>query len=234
MQQRLILFDVDGTLIASNFSGRRVMAYALQEAYGTVGALDGYSFAGKTDLGIVMHLLTVAGIDEARISSGLPRFYDLMAEKGEEVFAQEGLTPCSGVESLLAALRADPRFLLGLQTGNIRPTAFQKLRAAGLDPSWFRIGGFGSDSADRAGLLPAAWRQANELTGNGFAGHNTVVVGDTPGDVLSARANNAPVLAVASGTYSIQALAENRPDYLLSDLNDTQRVLGIVTGTEVG
>ncbi|UCG23155.1 MAG: HAD family hydrolase [Chloroflexota bacterium] len=234
MRQRLILFDIDGTLIASNFSGRRVMAYALHEAYGTVGALDGYSFAGKTDLGIVKHLLTGAGLEDARIRSGLPRFYDLMAQKGEEVFAGEGLVPCSGVEPLLAALRAEAQIMLGLQTGNIRSTAFQKLRAAGLEPAWFPVAGFGSDSTDRTGLLPAAWRRANELTGYTFTGHNTVVIGDTPGDVLAAQANSASVLAVASGTYSVETLAEYRPDYLLSDLNDTLSVLRTLTGAEGG
>jgi phosphoglycolate phosphatase-like HAD superfamily hydrolase len=232
VQRRLILFDIDGTLIASNISGRRVMAYALQEAYGTVGALDGYSFAGKTDLGIVKHLLTGAGLDNEQIRTGLPRFYELMSRKGKEVFAQEWLVPCPGVVSLLATLRTIPKVALGMQTGNIRPTAQQKLRAAGLEPSWFPFAGYGSDSSEREGLLPAAWRRAKELTGYAFTGHNTVVVGDTPGDVLSAQANGAPVIAVASGTYTLERLAEYRPDYLLSDLSDTQVALKILTGAE--
>ena len=148
------------------------------------------------------------------------------------MFVQEGLVPCPGVVSLLAALRAEPKIVLGLQTGNIRPTAIQKLYAARLKPAWFPVGGFGSDSADRAGLLPAAWRRAQELTGYTFTGHNTVVIGDTLGDVLAAQANGALVLAVASGTYSLETLAECRPDYLLPDLKDTERVLRILVGPE--
>lgn len=233
MQKRLILFDIDGTLIASNFAGRQVMGAALENVYGTAGALETYSFAGKTDLGIVNDLLTGAGLDRTTIQSGLPCLYDSMAEQGTLHFSEDGLIPCPGVNLLLAALLDDSRVLLGLQTGNIRPTAQQKLRAAGLNPEWFPVAAYGSDSAERAGLLPVAWRRATRLTGQAFTGHNTIVIGDTPGDIQSAKANGALAVAVASGTFSLAALAEHRPDYLLQDLSDTIGIVGLLTGARI-
>ncbi len=233
MQKRLILFDIDGTLIASNFAGRQVMGIALENVYGTAGALERYSFAGKTDLGIISDLLTGAGLDIPTIQSSLPRLYDSMAEHGRLHFRENALIPCPGVNLLLAALLEDSRVVLGLQTGNIQPTALQKLRAAGLDPKWFPVGAFGSDSAERKGLLPVAWRRAARLTGQAFTGHNTIVIGDTPGDIQSAKANGALAVAVASGTCSLATLTRHQPDYLLQDLSDTAGILALLIEAEV-
>ena len=230
MFKRLILFDIDGTLIASNFAGRQVMSHALREVYGTDGALDSTSFAGKTDLGIITAALTQAGLDKSLIDAGLPRVYEEMAANGATRFFQDNLVPCPGVMLLLNELRANQHVVLGLQTGNVRATAHQKLIAAGFDPAWFPVTAFGSDSAGREGLLPAAWRRANELTGDLFSGHNTIVVGDTPGDITSARSNGARALAVATGVCTFITLTEYQPDYLLPDLSDTEHVMKILTG----
>ena len=126
-------------------------------------------------------------------------------------------------------LRAYSNLVLGLQTGNIQGTALQKLSAAGLNPDWFPVGAYGSDADAREALLPIAWRRANRLTGGTFSGHNTVAVGDTPGDILAARANGAVALAVASGFCGYSELAEFHPDHLLADLSDTERVVRILT-----
>ena len=230
MSKRLILFDIDGTLIASNFAGRQVMSHALRQVYNTDGTLDKTSFAGKTDLGIITAALTSAGLESSVIEAGLPRVYEAMAADGAQRFSQDNLVPCPGVLPLLDELLADHHVILGLQTGNIRATARQKLRAAGFDPAWFPVGAFGADAAGRDGLLPAAWRRANELTGDLFSGHNTMVVGDTPGDITSARANGARALAVATGVCAHAALAEHQPDYLLPDLSDTEQAMKILTG----
>lgn len=230
MARRLILFDIDGTLIATNRSGRQVLRLALREVYGSQGSLDSTAFSGKTDLGIITAAMTAAGLSEATIVAGLPRLYEAMARHGRLIFTLDNLAPCPGILALLAQLRADPDNLLGLQTGNVRATALLKLRAAGLDPAWFPVTAFGSDAADREGLFPVAWRRALELTGKSFSGHNTIAVGDTPGDVLSAQANGVTSLAVASGFSHFEELAECRPDYLLPDLAQTGAVLAMLTG----
>lgn len=228
MAQRLILFDIDGTLIATNRAGRQVLSLAMREVYGTAGSLDAITFAGRTDLGTITAALTGVGLAQAEIDSGLGQLYSAMTRLGESIFANDNLTPSAGVLPLLAALRAEPHFILGLQTGNVEVTALMKLRAAGLEPAWFPVGAFGSDSATREGLFPVAWRRAFELTGISFSGHNTVAVGDTPGDILSARANGVTSLAVASGFSHSAELAECRPNYLLPDLSDTKMVLTVL------
>ncbi len=230
MARRLILFDIDGTLIATNRAGRQVLSQALTETFGTHGSLDSTTFAGKTDLGIITAVMAAAGLAEADVVSGLPQLYGAMARHGRLAFNHHSLAICPGIPALIGELRADRRIVLGLQTGNVRATALLKLRAAGLDPAWFPVGAFGSDAATREGLFPIAWRRALELTGESFSGHNTIAVGDTPGDVLSARANGVTSLAVSSGFSHSAELAECRPDYLLPDLSDTRAVLAILTG----
>ncbi|MGD8854740.1 MAG: HAD hydrolase-like protein [Chloroflexota bacterium] len=229
MARRLILFDIDGTLIAANRAGRQVLSRALHEVFGTHGALDSTSFAGKTDLGIIASALATSDLAEADIAAELPRLYAAMARQGEQIFRRDSLIPCPGIVPLLAELRTKPDIILGLQTGNIQATALLKLRAAGLDPTWFPVGAFGSDSVTREGLFPVAWRRANNLTRESFSGHNTIAVGDTPGDILSAQANGVTALAVASGFSHVTELAECRPDHLLPDLSDIRAVLTILT-----
>lgn len=228
--RRLILFDIDGTLIASNVAGRQVMSRALTEIFGHDGLLANTPFAGKTDLGIITAAMATADLSEAELLPTLPLVYDAMARQGLQTFASGSLEPCPGVMPLLAALRTNPNLVLGLQTGNIQSTALQKLRAAGLDPAWFAVGAFGADSPTRVGLFPVAWMRARRLTGERFSGHNTIAVGDTPGDIASAQANGATVLAVASGFSLYTELVGCRPDFLYPDLSATNTVLTILTG----
>jgi len=232
VSQRLILFDIDGTLIATNYAGRQVMSLALREVYGSDGTLDSVSFSGKTDLGIISGVMAGVGLSAAEINAGLPRVYDAMARHGEARFYKDRLVPCPGVKSLLSRLRRMTQFELGLQTGNARQTALLKLWSAGVDPAWFTVGAFGSDVLTREGLLPVAWRRAEKLTGAAFSGHNTVLVGDTPGDIVSAKANGAWALGVASGFSSHSEIAGAEPDHLLSDLTNTDHVIDILTGSE--
>ncbi|MCI0576515.1 MAG: haloacid dehalogenase-like hydrolase [Chloroflexi bacterium] len=227
---RLLLFDIDGTLIRSVGVGKAAMVYAMEQVFGTAGPVDSYDMAGKTDPLIITDLMTAAGLALADIETGLPAVYELMAEKGRVLFTSDGIAPCTGVPELLAALAGHEDVLLGLLTGNINTTAPLKLAAAGIDPTLFRIGAYGSDAGDR-NLLPAlALERACQLTGHSFNGQNTVVIGDTPADIACARASGATAVAVATGRYSAGTLADYQPDYLLENLADTLAVLDILLG----
>lgn len=231
---RLLLFDIDGTLIRSHSAGREAMAASLRELFGTAGPSESYRMSGKTDARIVTDLLTAAGVDPEEIHDRLPEVYALMAEKGKEIFPVRGITPCPGVLELLSVLRSRPDALLGLLTGNALDTAPLKLAAAGIEPDQFVIGAYGSDAMDRNQLPAIAMKRAIQLTNSGFGGYNTVIIGDTPADILCARAGGATAVAVASGWHSGNTLSQFRPDHLLENLNDTDRVLSILLPTEDG
>lgn len=222
---RLLLFDIDGTLIRSNSAGRLAMAAALEEMFGSSGPLESYSMGGKTDARIIMDLLTAIGIDAKEIARRLPEAYALMAEKAGAIYPGRGIMACPGVEGLLNALQGRADVLLGLLTGNSEPTAPMKLQEAGIDPAQFIVGAYGSEDLDRNRLPEIAIQRANELTGLTMTGDNTIIIGDTPADILCARAGKAKAVAVASGWHSVKSLARYHPDVLFEDLCDTQSVL---------
>jgi phosphoglycolate phosphatase len=225
MTNRLLLFDVDGTLIRSDGAGRAALMAALVSLFGDLDAADGYRMDGKTDPRIVTDLLMAAGIGPQQIETSLPRVYERMEAEARSRFAQHEITPCPGVEPLLAALRERQGVVLGLVTGNISQTAPLKLEAAGLDPNQFRLGAYGSDHMDRNQLPSIAMKRASALTGLTFTGENTVVIGDTPADVLCARAGGATAVAVASGWHGASTLAQYHPDHLFDNLTETEAVL---------
>jgi phosphoglycolate phosphatase len=225
---RLILFDIDGTLIRSSGAGRATIAFALEKVFGTAGSLDTYPFAGKTDSQIISDLLGEAGVPASEIENKIEAIYELMAQKGQSLFAQDGIRACPGVPELLTALRSKCDVFLGLLTGNISQTAPLKLAAAGIDPAYFIVGAFGSDADERNDLPEIAWERAARLTGRRFDGSNTVIVGDTPADIVCARVNGSTSVAVATGHHPAEVLEEFLPDFLVESLRDTENVLEIL------
>lgn len=222
---KLILFDIDGTLIRSHGGGREALHATLDELFGTAGPIDTYRMGGKTDARIVMDLLAGSGIETADIVAHLPIIYELMSEKARTIFPKKKMIQCTGVPQLLAALHGQQNILLGLLTGNNHLTAPLKLAAADIHPEQFYVGAYGSDDSDRNQLPAIAWQRAKELTGMDFNGKNTVIIGDTPADILCARAGQATAVAVASGWHAADTLAQYYPDHLFENLADTQKVM---------
>lgn len=231
---KLLLFDIDGTLIRGNKAGRKAMAAALTEMFGSAGALQSYNFSGKTDARIISDLLAGMGVANGEILLRLPEVYTLMAFKANEVYPEQEIVACYGVQDLLTALRERQDVMLGLLTGNAEATASLKLEAAGIDPRQFVVGAYGSDDVDRNQLPALALQRAYELTGLRLAGDDTTIIGDTPADILCARAGETRAVAVASGWHSLEELASYEPDNLFEDFADTQAVLRVFLGTEGG
>ncbi|MCB8926449.1 MAG: HAD hydrolase-like protein [Ardenticatenaceae bacterium] len=222
---KLLLFDIDGTLIHSNGAGRLTIAYALEKLFGTCGPLEHYNMSGKTDPRIITDLLTAIGIAPKEIKKQLPAVYELMAEHGQRIFIEREMLACPGVPELLTHLAGREDVLVGLLTGNSQLTAPLKLSAAGIDPLQFKVGAYGSDAMDRNELPAIGMKRANQLTGSVFNGNNTVIIGDTPADILCARAGKATAVAVASGWHAASTLADYHPDHLFDDLVDTELVV---------
>ena len=227
---RLILFDIDGTLLWTDGAGRRAIQRALETVAGTAGPIDSYRLDGKTDPQIVYDLLTLAGhprADDAALSDAVCRRYIVLLEE-ELARSAQATRLMPGVAALLVGLEpheAAGRALVGLLTGNLAPGAALKLRAAGVDPARFAVGAYGSDSGRRSDLPAIAVERAAARTGVRLAGGDVVIVGDTPADVACGHPIGAASLAVATGYYDVAALRASGATHVFETLADTAAVL---------
>lgn len=227
---RLVLFDIDGTLVSTMGAGSRAVRRALLEVYGETGPIDGYDFHGRTDPQIVRALLRMAGLDDARIEARMDDLWDVyLRELKHELARPDSDTRVlPGVRALLDALHDREDDLVALLTGNIEPGARLKLSAVDL---WHRFdfGAYGSDHERRDRLPAVAIRRARESSGLTFEGRNVVIVGDTPFDVTCGRELGVWAVAVATGKHSVAELEEAGADVVLETLGDTDAALDAIT-----
>lgn len=214
---RLILFDVDGTLLSTNGQAGEALGTALRETFGTAGPIEHYGWAGKTDPQIVFELLGRAGIPRADVQPRLSEVFDRYCDNLARRLSPANTRALAGVHELLHALSQRPAIAVGLLTGNIRRGADIKLTAAGL-AGYFTMGAFGSDQEDRDRLVAVARGRARERWGDEFPGTRTAVVGDAEPDIRCARAGGARAISVASGKTTRETLARLQPDVLLDSL----------------
>jgi phosphoglycolate phosphatase len=216
---RLLLFDVDGTLLSGGAAARAAFAGALEEVFGTAGAMDTYAFEGKLDPLIVTELMREAGVADTVIAGGLARALALYADRLEAALAVQGPRLKPGVKELLDRVAAAPSTVPALLTGNVERGARIKLSAAGL---WhrFRFGVFGDEAPRREELGPLALSRAREATGISFDGESCVVIGDSRQDIACGRAIGARVVAVATGKTPAAVLAAAGADIVLPDFGD--------------
>jgi phosphoglycolate phosphatase-like HAD superfamily hydrolase len=222
---RLLLFDVDGTLVTARGAGRRALARALEQVFGTAGAIGTYDLRGATDRAIVHDVMTQAGFAADAVYARLDDCFEAYARAlAGEIGDGSGVVVLPGVAEVIRRLDGHAGAMLGLVTGNIEEGARIKLEPAGLWP-YFRTGAFGSDDADRRRLPSLAARRAHALVGYPFRPDEVVVIGDTPRDVECARAFGAMAVAVASGMCSREELAATGPDVLLDSLADVEEIV---------
>ncbi len=244
--ERLVLFDIDCTLIDAHGAGGRAIVGAVREIYGVEGDLGGYTFHGRTDPGIIRDLAALwgAGDPEAivgRYEGETQR--QVVHDLAEQLGAPDGMIDAltgTCIERYVELLAGEvarrrraaprnrgagdgagrrPRAVVGLLTGNVREGARIKLLPTGLYPL-FKVGAFGSDSAYRRSFPPVAVARAEQLTGRRFAGKEIVIIGDTPADVQCGAALGVKAIAVATGKHAAAELAAYAPDHLFADLGD--------------
>ena len=226
---RLLLFDIDGTILLTDGAGRRAIERALVDIAGTAGPITDHRFDGKTDPQIVRELLSLAGHPAATSDEQVLAVCEhYVGHLADELAKPTQVTRLMvGVRALLDALEpveADGRALVGLLTGNVERGAALKLRSGGIDPSRFRVGAYGSDAAHRPELPDIARRRAERL-GMSIAGSDVVIIGDTPDDVRCGGPIGARTVAVATGGFDVAALSAAGATHVFSDLSDTARVL---------
>jgi phosphoglycolate phosphatase len=225
--RRLILFDIDGTLVSGG-PAKHAFEAAMVETYGTMGDVTAVSFAGKTDPQIARELLTAVGFEREGIDAGLAELWERYVAHLEARLGNRPMRVLPGVLELLDALAEVEGVGLGLLTGNIARGAELKLGSAGL---WerFRIGGFGSDHEERDELPRVAIERARAHWKVSIEARDAVIVGDTPRDVGCGRAGGMRTLAVATGSFPARELAEAGADHVLEDLSATLDVVTLLT-----
>ena len=215
---RLVLFDIDGTLIRTGGAGVKAFARVFATEFGAVDGFEKLKFAGRTDVSLVREFFTVHQIPVT--PENLERFFERYVFWLDHILKESHSEVCRGVWEFIAGLRALPRPpLLGLLTGNIRLGAEIKLRHLGLWET-FETGAFADDHEDRAQIAAVAQRRGSRLLGEDLAGDQVLVIGDTPLDIRCARAIGARVLAVATGGATFEELEQHQPDWAAKDLTE--------------
>jgi phosphoglycolate phosphatase-like HAD superfamily hydrolase len=227
--RRLVLFDIDGTLLSTNGAARRAFERGLLQVYGTTGPLATHPFDGKTDPQIARELLSLAGLNDPAIEAGFSDLWTAYLQELVRELAVPGhvTTLYPGVLALLDALQRRADICMALLTGNIAQGAALKLQAAGI-ADYFAFGAFGSDCEQRHGLPAIAVERAHVRTGRRFQGRAVVVIGDTPDDVACGQALGVFTIAVATGRHSRAELLDAGADVALTDLADTSGVVHLL------
>lgn len=228
---KLVLFDIDGTLLWTDGAGRRAIQDALREIFGATGPAD-HRFDGKTDPQIVRELMRHVGHDDERIDGSLERLFGMYVDRLRVELRNPAHPPklLPGVHELLDALAATDEVVLGLLTGNLVEGARAKLEAVGIGMERFVVGAFGSDHERRPELPAIARRRANDLLDVDFSGRDIVVIGDTPDDMTCGRDVGAKPIGVATGRYSVRELLDHGAHAAFADLSDTDAVLTAILG----
>jgi len=226
---RLILFDIDGTILRDDGMAREAYAIALREVYGHERSLRPYDFSGLTDPQITRIVLGDAGYADDVISEKLDALWVVYLREMRARVSAGRVRLMPGVVALIELLEREPEVTLALLTGNIEPGARIKLGAHDLN-AYFPFGAFGSDSAIRAELPPVATRRAEQMTGLRFAPSDVVIIGDSIHDVRCAVPHGATSIAVPTGPTSAEALIAEHPTHFFETLEPGEELLEAILG----
>ncbi len=222
---KILLFDIDGTLLKTDGAGTRAANRAFEKIYGIKGAMSKIDAAGKTDP-IILKEIFQNEFQRDYAHEEAQELYKHYVPFLEEETSTSVTEVMPGIPELLENLSRREDMLLGVATGNIEQGAWIKLKSGGLDKH-FHFGGYGSDSHIREHLILKAFERARSHIGYSIEIKKTFVIGDTPFDINHGRAAGAVTVAVATGGYSREQLQEHDPDHLFDHLGELETVLQV-------
>ncbi len=222
LKTKLILFDIDGTLITSGGAGERSLRMAVKESFGTEDDLKGIEIAGRTDTGIARQLFAKYGVEQT--PENTRAFFERYLHHLSTELGRSKGTLSPGILDLLNALRTRPHVAVALLTGKLARGAEIKLTHYGIW-EFFEFGAYADDNADRNQLGRFARARALEKHGVEFSPGDIHVLGDTPHDIDCGRAFGAKTVAIATGNFTREQLAAHNPDYLFDDLSHVDKVI---------
>lgn len=228
MPKRLVLFDIDETMISSDGAGRRAIQRTLDGLFQVPLEAMSIPMSGKTDPQILIEILELSGMKRDEILALVESILEsYLINLEEEIPRSSYYIMHEGVEELIARLKEESDMYLGLLTGNIERGARMKLNRFNLNHH-FPIGAYGSDSASRLDLPAVAKMRADQHYRLEFDQEEIVIIGDAVNDILCARHYGAVSVAVNTGRTSWQELEGEKPDYLFQSLKDTEKVLAAI------
>jgi phosphoglycolate phosphatase len=225
MTEKILLFDIDGTMLSSGGSGQQAMEQVLLEQFGVPEIKTEIPSAGRTDRAIITDLFRDHDIqlNDASFEQFKHAYFRVLPD----FLRQKTGCVLNGVVALLNKLSALPQVKLGLLTGNFREGARIKLSSFGLD-HYFDVGGFGDHHHHRDDVAREAFRAVQTVCLKEISPSNIWVIGDTPADIICARAIGAKVMAVCTGVDEAELLATHMPDSLVDDLANLEEVSSIL------
>ncbi len=229
MRRRLVLFDIDGTLITDGGASREAFAAALREIYGYSEDLRRYDFSGRTDPQITHMVLRDAGLTESEIEERMPALWGVYIANLARNATPGRVRTLPGIAAVLEDLSRRTEVMMGLLTGNIEPGARLKLAAQNLN-RFFPFGAFGSDSSRREELPPIAVERASAIDGHRFRSRAVVIIGDSIYDVRCGMPHHATTIAIASGKTKADALLAENPDHFFASAEDFDALLSAILG----
>jgi phosphoglycolate phosphatase-like HAD superfamily hydrolase len=233
MAERLILWDIDGTLVSAGPAARVAFDLAVARVVGREPEDHGIQMSGKTDPQIALEILATMALSDREARDRLPevlRHLERELERAVDVIRRDGRA-LPGAREVLERLSRTPGVVQSILTGNLAANARLKLGAFGLDELVeLDIAATGSDHHDRTELVPLALAKAEAKHGRSFDPSETWVIGDTPRDLECARAGGARCLLVATGRFDVDALQLLASDAVLADLSDVDSVTRILLG----
>lgn len=230
-KDRLVLFDIDQTLISSAGAGVRALSAAFEKELGIPGAMTGIRCDGKLDPAIILEVLERKenGAAPALVSRILERYLECLRAEMEDL---QGGHIKPGIKDVLDRL-GEAGVRLGLLTGNVQRGARIKLERFALN-SYFPVGAFGDDAEERWQLVPIARRRAEEHYGTAFAPGFTFVIGDSPRDIECCRPSGIVSIAVATGSSPPEVLSTFKPHYLFPDCSESRQVVRTILSHDRG